>query len=87
MIDKLYYWWIHKRRGDSMKQTNEEKIDKQDKEVEIPVGGITADGVVYEKTVRPDGNEPIYKEVSINAPAATEEKKGKEDKAINPPNK
>jgi hypothetical protein len=38
---------------------------KEAVEVEIPVGGIK-DGVVYEKEVKPEGNEPIYKEVRID---------------------
>jgi len=33
--------------------------------VEIPVGGIH-EGTIYEKIVRPDGNEPIYKEKNID---------------------
>jgi hypothetical protein len=45
---------------------------ENDKEVEIPVGGIK-DGVVYEKEVRPEGNDPIYKEVRIDD---KEDKKG-----------
>lgn len=59
MLDRLYYWL--KRRG-----TNMPKVTKQTKEVEIPVGGITDDGTIYEKVVRPDGNDPIYKEVHID---------------------
>ncbi len=58
------------------KVTPEEIEDRKDKEVEIPVGGITDDGTIYEKVVRPDGNEPIYKEVhidnEIDTPTVTE---------------
>lgn len=57
------------------KVTPQEVEDRKDKEVEIPVGGITQDGVIFEQVVRPDGNTPIYKEVNIDnteqPPAAT----------------
>lgn len=36
------------------------------KEVEIPVGGITPGGVIYEKKVYPDGKDLLYKEVHID---------------------
>ena len=58
------------------KVTPEEKVDREDGVVEIPVGGIDpVTGTVYEQVVRPDGNEPIYKEVNIDTeqPAATTE--------------
>lgn len=39
----------------------------KDTVVEIPVGGIDdRTGVIYEKEVKPDGNEPIYKQVHID---------------------
>lgn len=53
------------------KVTPKEVIDRQDKEVEIPVGGITVDGTIYENVVRPDGNQPIYKEVNIDETSTT----------------
>lgn len=63
------------------KVTPEEKVDREDGVVEIPVGGIDpATGIVYEQIVRPDGTEPIYKEVNIDntSPATTEEEETEE---------
>jgi hypothetical protein len=57
------------------KVTPEEKEDREDKVVEIPVGGIDpVTGTVYEKIVRPDGVDPIYKEVNIDNTLPTTEK-------------
>lgn len=54
---------------------------KQPDVVEIPVGGIKA-GVIYEKEVRPDGNEPIYKEVNIGNTESPRTAGEKENDAI-----
>lgn len=53
------------------KVTPEEKVDREDGVVEIPVGGIAPDGTIYEKIVRPDGNVPIYKEMNIDTEQQT----------------
>lgn len=68
------------------KVTPEEKEDRKDGEVEIPVGGIAPDGTIYEQVVRPDGTEPIYKEVNIdNTPPVEENKEEKKaDKGSTP---
>lgn len=50
--------------------------------VKIPVGGIAPDGTIYEQVIRPDGNEPIYKEVKIDdteQPTTVTEKETEEE--------
>lgn len=49
------------------------------KEVEIPVGGITPDGIIYEKEVKPYGDEPIYRQVRVDGDS-NDTKEEKEDK-------
>lgn len=61
MLDRVYYW-VRKM----VNKPEKVETDKEDKVVEIPVGGITPAGVIYEKVVRPDGKTPIYKEVNID---------------------
>lgn len=48
------------------KMTKEEQEDRKDKEVIIPVGGITDTGIIYEKEVKPEGDTPIYTEVNVD---------------------
>lgn len=49
-------------------------------EVKIPVGGIAADGTVYDHKVYPDGrDELLYKEVRINDSNQAEKTKQKDN--------
>lgn len=64
-----------------------EKIVETPKEVEIPVEGISDDGIIYEKEVRPYGNEPIYKEVRMDTTEELNEEKETETEENNPEDK
>lgn len=68
------------------KQQNTAKdADRFDKVVEIPVGAYDPiRDVIGERIVRPDGNDPIYKEVNIDNTTESESPQtnnGKEKKA------
>ncbi len=87
--DKDRFAKVDPANPEAGKVTPEEKEDRKDGEVEIPVGGIDpATGIVYEQVVRPDGNQPIYKEVNIDhtLPTTTEEKEATETKTSGPDN-
>ncbi len=79
MIDRLYYWLKNKKRVQPAPMVSQ---TVETKEVEIPVGGITDSGVIYEKEVRPQGNVPIYTEVRMSEDNGiqTEEKDTKGNK-------
>lgn len=69
------------------KKSTAKDADRFDKEVEIPVGGITPGGIIYEKKVYPDGKELLYKEVNIESSqpsqTTTEEEEAAQTKTTN----
>jgi len=51
---------------DRLKNIFKKTANKPPQDVIIPVGGIDqTTGTIYEKIVRPDGHDPIYKEQHI----------------------
>lgn len=81
MFDTIYNWWRMKKREKVAKDPVLTGTTVETEEVIIPVGGITDDGTIYEKEVRPMGNKPIYTEVRMDGDQ--EKEKGKNAKKEN----